>query len=483
MLNNAPHPGAAPVAMSANVLPTGVPGLDMILGGGLPVGNMLLIVGGPGSGKMVLSQQLCFNLTADRTRRAIYFSTLTEPHSKIVRQIQSFQFFDEQRLGDTVLLLALEHFMHQGLETMSETIVRTARQHQADLICIDGFRAIEGMYGQSVDARHFLYQLSSQLHLLGTTILVTLERGIEEQDDYGAYTIADTVLACHYHVTGVRHQRKIEVRKLRTMAPLTGLHSYRIDAGGWTVFPRIEALVATEADPPERSHPTARLSFGLPGLDELLGGGVKTGSTTLILGEPGMGKTLLSFYYLQEALQRGESALFIGFHERRDQILDKAAYFGIPLAAGIESGRLQLRTFAPTEVEPDVVSTVIYQAVTEHGIQRLVIDEIFELERATAREGRTHDYLGALVTFLYDKGVTACITRVINPISAEKMDLSDIPLSLIAENVCLLHSTTHEPTIERAITVINTRNADFDRTIRMYTISPAGLTIMGVFTP
>jgi circadian clock protein KaiC len=407
---------------------------------------------------------------------------LTEPHSKIVRQIRPFHFFDDRRLGDTVLLLALEKFMQQGLEATAETIVRTARQQRADLVCIDGFRAIEGMCAQHIDARHFLYQLSSQLHLLGTTTLITLERGVSEFDDYGAYTIADGVLACHFDVHGVRHQRKLEVRKLRTMAPLTGLHSYRISPAGWTIFPRIEALVATESNTAEWHNRSGYLSSGLVRLDDLLGGGYKTGSTTLIVGEPGMGKTLLSLYYLQEAIKQGEAGLFIGFHEHPDQLLAKAEYFGIPLAAAVQSGQIRLCIFAPTEVEPDAISTVICQAVEEHGIRRLVVDELFELERATAREGRMHDYLGALVTYLHRVGVTTCITRMIDRVSAETIDISTMPLAVAAGNVLVLRNVMQAGTTQRVLSVVNTRSSFVQHGVDTYTISPEGLTIMGTAT-
>ncbi len=479
MTNSTPYLETTPAATASDVLPTGVPGLDIVLGGGLPVGSLLLVVGEPGSGKTILSQQLCFNLTAHHNRRAIYFSTLTEPHSKIIRQIRSFHFYDDRRIGETMLLLALEKFMQQGLDVMAETIVRTARQQRADLVCIDGFRAIEGMCAQPIDARHFLYQLSSQLHLLGTTTLVTLERGITEFDDYGAYTIADGVLACHFNVSGVRHQRKLEVRKLRTMAPLGGLHSYRISVAGWTIFPRIEALVTRENRRLEQYDTSAYLSSGLPELDELLGGGYKIGSTIMIAGEPGVGKTLLSLYYLQETIKQGEAGLFIGFHEPPDQLLAKAEYFGIPLAAAVQSGQIHLRIFTPTEVEADAISTVICQAVQEQGIRRLVIDELFELERATDREARMHDYLGALVTYLHQAGVTTCITRMIDRVSAEAIDISTMPLTVAAGNVLLLRNIIQAGITHRVISLVNTRSSYVQHSANTYTISPEGLKIMG----
>ena len=464
-----------------DVIPTSIPDLDTILGGGIPAGALLLVVGSPGTGKTVLTQQICFNLVARGLGRALYFSTLSEPHDKLVRQLQSFAFYDANHLGDSVMLLALQEFLKQGLEAIAEVILRTTRQQQARLVCIDGYRAIEAICKNEVDSRQFLYQLSSQLHVLGATVLVTLEHAPQDRDDYGAYTVADGVLVCHHDLVNMQRQRKVEVKKLRTIAHLHGLHSYRIDTRGWTVYPRIETLVPTEIVAHARTGAVARQGFGIAELDRLFGGGVPAGSTTLIAGGAGVGKTLLALHYLGEGLRQNEPSLFLSFNERRDQLLDKARYFGLPLAEGEQTDLLRIRTFAPVEVEPDEISTAIRQEAASRGIRRVVIDTTYELERATAREGRTHDYLGALVTYLRDTGVTMCMTKQMHKLGVDELDFSNTPLSVVAENVVLLRYIDSDRQLERMLSVLKMRDSAYDPGSYTYTIGPGGVTITGRF--
>lgn len=465
------------------IIPTRIPGLDTLLGGGIPEGNLMLVVGAPGTGKTLLAQQICFNMAAAGAGRTLYFSTLSEPHDKMIRQIQSFRFFDPHHLGDSVMLLALQEFLKQGLEATAEVIMRTTRQQQARLVCIDGFRAIEAVCSGELEARQFLYQLSSQLSLLGATVLVTLERSASERDDYGAYTIADSVLACHHELLGIQRWRKVEIRKSRAIAHLHGLHSYRIDRDGWTVSPRIETLVTAETNAPPRTRTPERMAFGLPDIDRMLGGGLPSGSTTLVVGGPGVGKTLLGLHYLSEGVRHGQPSLFVGFGERRDQLIDKARHFGLPFAEGADADLLSIRTFAPVEVEPDQISTVIRHEVATRGIQRLVIDATLELERATVREGRSYDYFGALVTYLRDAGVTVCMARLINSFGIDNLDFSNTPLSVVAENLLLLRQLEYDGKVHRAISVLKMRDSDYDQRVYEYVIGPAGLAIAGRFEP
>jgi circadian clock protein KaiC len=468
---------SAPEKSYSNLIQTGIPGLDRVLNGGLPIGALLLVVGSPGTGKTVLAHQTCFNLVSNGNGRALYFSTLSEPHDKMLRQLQSFAFYDANCLGDTLILLALQEFLKQGLEAIAEVVVRTARQQQARLVCIDGYRAIEALCQNEVESRQFLYQLSAQLHLLGATLLVTLEREGGDRDDYGAYTVADGVLICYHELLGMQRRRKVEVKKLRSMAHVQGLHSYRINADGWTVFPRIETLVSAETSAAPRSEVVERRLFGIRELDRMLGGGIPAGSTTLIVGGPGVGKTLLGLHYLIEGLRQGEPSLFVGFNERREQLLEKAQRFGMPLAEAVQSGQIRIRTFTPVEVEPDEISSAIRHEIDTYGIRRMVIDATFELERATAREGRSHDYMGALVTYLRDVGVTVCMTKLINKVGADGIDFSDTPLSVVAENLLLLQHFSNEATQRYMLAILKMRDSNYDQDSYEYSIDDDGLKI------
>jgi circadian clock protein KaiC len=469
-------------AQAANqVVLTGIAGLDVLLGGGIPMGSLLLVVGAPGTGKTLLTQQLCFNLAARGDGRALYFSTLSEPHGKLVRQLEPLSFYQPALLGQQVTLLALQDFIKQGLDATADVIVRTARQQRARLVCVDGFRAIEAASSQELAARQFLYQLSSQLHLLGTTAVVTLERDAFDRDEYGALTVADGAIVCHFDVVGVRHRRKVEIRKLRTMAHLHGLHSYRIGTDGWTVFPRIEELVPAETTHIADGFPPQRMGFASEGLDRLIDGGFGTGSATMIVGEPGLGKTLLGIQWLYAGLERGEPALLIGFDEPRALLLERARASGFALDEYLAAGRLMIRTFAPVENEPDEIAAVIRDAVTSLGVRRLVLDGIFYLERATEREDRAHDFFGALTTYLRKAGVALFATKTSHRLGSNQVDFRDTPLSLLSDNLIWLRQMNDDGQLRRTLSVLALRDGNPDQSVYEYVIEPSGLVIRGRF--
>jgi circadian clock protein KaiC len=463
------------------ILSTGIVGLDVLLGGGIPAGSLVLVVGAPGTGKTLLTQQMCFTLAARGEGRALYFSTLSEPHGKLVRQIETLDFFQPQLLGDSVTLLALQDFLEQGLEATAEVIVRMARQQHAQLVCIDGFRAIEAAGGNELATRQFLYQLSSQLHLLGTTAVVTLERGGFEHDEYGALTVADGAIICHFDVVGVRHRRKVEIRKLRMMAHLHGLHTYRISVNGWTVFPRLEELVPAETTDLADGDWSTRMGFGIDTLDSLLDGGFASESASMLVGEPGLGKTLLGLHWVHAGLERGEPALVIGFDEQRDLLLERARRFGIPLSQHIDSNRLSIRTFAPVENEPDEIADAMRLAVESHGIRRLLLDDVFYLERATAREDRAHDFFGALTTYLRKAGVTLCAIKTINRFGADELDFRETPLSLMADNLIWLRHMRDDTRWRRVLSIPALRDGNPDQSAYEYEIGSRGVVIQGRF--
>ena len=192
-------------ASNLKILKTGIENLDTILGGGIPVGSLVMLVGNPGTGKTILIQQLCFAWAARnqreaqtvssnnngsdrsekatskrpaRTNRAVYFSTLSEPHDKLIEHIQQFDFFNPDLLVEHLRLLSLSTIMDQGLDKVADLIVTTARTENAGLIAIDGFRVMESLANNRLEVQKFLYRLSAQLSVLGTTLVISLERSL-----------------------------------------------------------------------------------------------------------------------------------------------------------------------------------------------------------------------------------------------------------------------------------------------------------------
>ncbi|HMA36734.1 MAG TPA: ATPase domain-containing protein [Chloroflexia bacterium] len=481
------------------ILPTGVEGLDTILGGGIPQGSLLMVVGAPGTGKTILLQQLCFAWgrrhrappapAADPRGRAlgagkaIYFSTLSEPHDKLIEHISQFDFFDPGLLQEHVKLLSLISIMDKGLAAVGDVIIETARRDQARLVCLDSFAALATLAADSDELRRFLYRLSSQLRLLQMTVLVSLERTLGASSGSAVteadLTVADGILGLYSRMVGAREYLRIEVRKLRGMARRPGLHTYALGPQGMTIYPRMESLVGPRLDFAGASRTADRLQLGLPELEQMLGGGLPRVSSTLVAGSPGTGKTLLSLHFLLAGVRQGEPGLYVGFQETAAELIGKAASFGLDLPGAVDGGQIQLLPLASVELEPDQVAAAIRAIVEAQGVRRVVLDSFAELERVCHVDGRSHDFVAALATYFKHHEVTALYTHEISKVIGPELDLSDTAFMAVAENLLLLRQVEYRNQLYRVLSILKMRASAYDARIREFTIRDAvGLTVL-----
>ncbi|HEV7129884.1 MAG TPA: ATPase domain-containing protein [Ktedonobacterales bacterium] len=478
--------------------PTGVPNLDYVLGGGLPHGALVLVMGLPGSGKTTLASQIVFHAAA-AGKVVLILTALSESTSNLIGHLASFRFFDRTLIGGPVQFLSLQQVLPQGLPATAAAIFAEARRIKADFMLLDGFRGLPSAGTEAQAAREFLFEVGTTLNTLGITSIITSEADPRDPAFYPAATTADVILGLHYTLLGVRQYRGIEVVKARGRAPVPGLHAFVLGADGATVYPQLEERVTAEhleavrqAPAVEASRaaaaPVERVAFDLPAFDAMLGGGIPRATCTLLAGSLGTGKTLLALHYTLAGTRAGEPVVYLGFRESRAQLRQVAQSFalGADLARALETdGHLTFLEVPPIKVNADILADRLLTELDRRGAQRLVIDSVAELERAVLRSAdpqRLEDYVAALLQALRSRNVTALLIKETDKVVAATLELSADALSVLAENVLLLQRVPYRGHMHRILSVLKLRFSDHDSAFREFRIhAPEGLQVLEPF--
>lgn len=332
-------------------------------------------------------------------------------------------------IGQSITLLSLIGLLQSDPENTIREVVRAIRQSKAKLVVIDGFRGITDLIGTPQQMRHFLQTLGTQMAYLGVNLLITYKSNPDDYSLYPELTVADAIIVLHHNLHGLRHQRHLEVRKIRGQQSLSGLHSYRITPDGIVVYPRLETLVSTE-----QAHgllAQQRLSVGVPGIDQLIGGGLNRGTTTLIAGSFGTGKTLLGLHFLQAGLAAGETVLFVTLEETVEQLTAFSAQFGLDLVTPLASGQLLVIRRPAVELDVSELATTLMAELVTHRVERVVIEGLSLLQKALGQQGRSEDYLAALVEILRSRQITTMVTLTIPRLLGREIDFSNTPFAML----------------------------------------------------
>src|SRR6202451_4159800 len=278
-------------------LPTGVPGLDEILGGGLPEFSFNIIAGAPGSGKTTLAHQIVF-ANATRERPALYFTILGEPAIKMLRYQQQYTFFDQAKLNKAVRFINLSQVvLEKDLDAVLEEITKEVEKASPGMWVVDSFRTVvrKAQGGSTeVELQSFIQRLALLLtSWQATTFLVGAYVGGESRDN-PVFTVSDGLLWLYQASERNSIVRKLQIVKLRGQASVPGLHTFRITPAGLQAFSRTLGLAGQVRKTPS----TRRLSIGIPELDKMLGGGIPEGDSVLVAGASGTGKSVLATQFI-----------------------------------------------------------------------------------------------------------------------------------------------------------------------------------------
>ena len=457
-------------------LPTGVPGLDTVLGGGLLVGDAYLVVGPPGSGKTTLGNQLAF-AHARAGGIALVVTLMTETHDRMLGHLSSFGFFDPSLPGSGVRYLSLLTDLETGgVDGLLEGLRRAVRDQGATLLIVDGTSAAEALAPSDVVYGRFAAGLQVRAGYAGCTT-VLLSTGRSE----GANAVApqvDGVLELSLEAAETREIRRVRVAKLRGSAHLNGWHRFVIAEGGVEVSPRLEAALRGTA--PQALGVVDRRPLGVAGLDAMLGGGVPDRSATLVLGTPGAGKTILGLHFLADGARRGEPGMVASFHETADGLVATAEAIGMGLAPHAASGLVRVFWRAPLELSPDAWAWEVLAAVDEHRPTRLVIDAFTDVAQYFTYAGRQVPFLTALTKELQARGVTTLVNTELDAYAGPSL-LPPIPaVSAALDNGILLRTAELGSRLVRVVSVLKARQIGFDHAIRSFAIGARGMAVGGI---
>lgn len=456
------------------MLETGIPNLDRILGGGVPEGDVLLVVGPAGTGKTTLSLQMAFHL-AGIGKPALYASTLSEAPNRLIKHTKGFSFYDERLLGRALFLLNIYPLVKQNLENVGEALTKAAKEHGARLLVLDGLMTLRELHPDTPELRIFLYDLAATLATLDcTTVLTSSRTEASTQPEPFGFTMADGIVELGRQNVGARTLRTIRASKMRGLAPLLGEHSLRIDGDGMAAFPRIESLYL----PGDVGLSTDRVPLGLVELDDMMHGGPPAGSATVLAGALGTGKTLTCIHYIMEGVARGERGLIAGFRETPRQLMDKARAFGLELEEAVRDGSVAIFHRAAVDLILDEVTFELRSEVERFAPQRLALDSVVELEYAIFDDRRRRGYVTVLSDFLRAEGVTPLFTVETPQVTGPELDFSRTTMAVLSENLLMFRTVEFRGELVGIVSVLKMRDSAYDSSIRQYAVTDQGVTVV-----
>ncbi len=458
-------------------LSTGVPGLDEVLGGGLPQFSFNLIAGQPGSGKTTLAHQMMFaQATPERT--AIYFTVLGEPPLKMLRYQQQFDYFDSEALERSIRFINLsDDAMAGDLDRVLKRIVEEVTQHCPALVFVDSFRSVVLGSEAAGTPLYKLQQFVQQLGMLMTTWQATtflIGEYFTETDANPVFTVADGLIWLRQSVQRNSMVRKLEILKMRGQATLPGLHTFRINARGIEVF--APASVALAADAAAPAVPlSSRALMGVVGLDGMLGGGMPRGYSVLVAGPSGSGKSILAAAFLAEGARCGETGVLAAFEQHPNRSRNRI------LADLIASGRVGLVDSRAPDLSIDEIVALLIREVHRLKATRVVIDSLsgFELALAPTFREDFRESMSRMVRALAAQGVVVLLTSELEDRYTD-LRFSPYGSAFLTDAIIVQRYIEVESRLLRVMAVVKVRSSNHSNELREYKIDASGIHIGGM---
>lgn len=462
---------------SAPQASTGIVGLDDILAGGLARHRLYLLEGSPGTGKTTAAMSF-LRAGAQAGERTLYITlseteeelrATAESHGWDLDGVEIFELVPPESLLDERQQQSLLYSSDLELGESTRLIFEAVERVKPQRVVIDSLSEIRLLAQSSLRYRRQVLALKHYFAKHNSTVLL-LDDLTTESLDKTVHSVAHGVirleeLAPEYGA----ERRRVRIIKYRGRRFRGGYHDFTIKTGGLEIYPR---LVSSEHKTAFDRHP---LPCGIEGLDELLGGGVERGSSCLILGPAGTGKSLLALYFVLSAVARGERAAFFAFDEELGLMIDRTKSFGIDLQGLMDSGDLVLHQVDAAELSPGEFTAMVRHCVDDSGIRTVVIDSLNGYQAAMPEEQFLILHIHELLQYLNRQGATTFLTVAQHGLVGEMK--APVDVTYLADTVLLLRYFEAIGQVRRAISVIKKRSGSHEKTIREFEIGDAGLTV------
>ncbi|MDB6022633.1 MAG: protein kinase [Pedosphaera sp.] len=470
--------GQKPGKVRIDQIPSGVRGLDEILGGGFPEYSFNIIAGTPGCGKTTLAHQIAF-ANGTPKKPALYFTVLGEPALKMLRYQQQYSFFDESKVGQAVRFVNLaDVVLEKDLNAVYEEIIGQVKALKPGIVIVDSFRTVvrrEAAGNDGFEMQAFVQRLAQFLTCWQATTFLVGEYAEAEIRDNPIFTVADGLIWLWQVAERNSVVRKLQIMKLRGQYSVPGLHTLRIDDGGIQAYSRTLGLTGHKMN----IGPRRLLSTGIPELDKMMGGGVPEGDSLLVAGPSGTGKSALATQFIAQGLRQGEPGIMAIFEERPNGYTQRADSIGLNLKTPQATGKLEILYLRPLDLSVDETMQEILDAIERVGAKRLVIDSLVGFEMALAPGFRAdfRESLYRMIGALTGAGITILSTVEVED-TFTGLAFSHYAISFLTDDIIRLRYVEIDGQLRKVIVVIKMRGGNHSKDIREYVITDKGVVVI-----
>jgi circadian clock protein KaiC len=456
---------------------TGIEGLDYVLGGGFPRDRMYLIEGDPGAGKTTMAMQ--FLLAGARNGEAGVYATLSETEHELRDVARSHQWSldgiticDLQTAEESLKADSQYTLFHPSEVELSETtrtVLEAVERVRPKRVVFDSLSEMRLLARDSLRYRRQILALKHYFTGRQCTVIL-LDYGGGNTGDFQLQSLTHGVIGLDQLAPGYGGQRRrLRVQKLRGIKFREGYHDYLIATGGLQVFPR---LVAAHQG---SGNELLEVSSGVAELDTMLGGGLESGTSTMIMGPSGVGKSTLTSQYIAAAARRGERSIVYSFDESPATWTARAERLGMGMVAHQEAGLVTLRQVDPAELTPGELAEDVRRRV-EDGVRLVVIDSLNGYRNAMPEENFLTLHLHELLSYLSQRGVLSLLVMAQYGLVGQDV-AAPVDLSYLADTVILLRYFEAFGQVRQAISMVKKRSGEHSHSVRELRIGSTGLRV------